>query len=187
LSKLQYISRIYRNDNGSFTDISAGLPGVNASSVAWGDYDNDGDLDILLTEARQNGSPISQIYRNDDGNFAVIDAALSNVDWSSVAWGDYDNDNDLDILLTGGVSSRVSQIYRNVSCPDLMIAKSVTPQTLVPGGGITYTLSFSNAIPADGRIATSVIITDSIPISVTSTSVVSSGVIITQTGSGYVW
>jgi uncharacterized repeat protein (TIGR01451 family) len=61
-----------------------------------------------------------------------------------------------------------------------MIAKSVTPQTLVSGGGITYTLSFSNVIPADGRIATGVIITDSIPITVASTSVVSSGVIITQ-------
>ena len=33
----------------TFTDIAAGLTGVSGSSVAWGDYDNDGDLDILLT------------------------------------------------------------------------------------------------------------------------------------------
>ncbi len=32
-----------------FTDIGAGLTGVCYGSVAWGDYDNDGDLDILLT------------------------------------------------------------------------------------------------------------------------------------------
>jgi len=32
-----------------FTDINAGLPGINSSFIAWGDYDNDGDLDILLT------------------------------------------------------------------------------------------------------------------------------------------
>ena len=43
------ISRVYRNTSGTFTDISAGLTGCTYGSVAWGDYDNDGDLDILLT------------------------------------------------------------------------------------------------------------------------------------------
>ena len=37
----------------TFTDIGANLTGVGrgfvGGSVAWGDYDNDGDLDILLT------------------------------------------------------------------------------------------------------------------------------------------
>ena len=32
----------------TFTDISAGLPGVRSSSVAWGDYDNDGDIGLVL-------------------------------------------------------------------------------------------------------------------------------------------
>ena len=38
---------IYRNDGGRFTDIGAGLTGVHCRSSSWGDYDNDGDLDIL--------------------------------------------------------------------------------------------------------------------------------------------
>jgi hypothetical protein len=41
----QKIARIYRNDAGFFTDIAAGLAGVTYCSLAWADYDNDGDLD----------------------------------------------------------------------------------------------------------------------------------------------
>lgn len=119
-SGTDYISRIYRNDDGTFTDISADLPGIMRGSVAWGDYDNDGDLDILLTGEHKTGSdwlPISRIYRNEDGVFTDIDASLPGVGTSSVSWGDYDNDGDLDILLTGNTvftgKESISRIYRN--------------------------------------------------------------------------
>jgi hypothetical protein len=97
----------------AFTDIGASLTGVYASSVAWGDYDNDGDLDFLLTGC--SSTRVANIYRNDGGGaFAVIDAGLIPVRFSSVAWGDYDNDGDLDILLTGDTDvSRVTRVYRN--------------------------------------------------------------------------
>ena len=109
------VSGIYRNDDGTFTDIGAGLAGVEESSVAWGDYDNDGDLDILLTGYNGQSGSISRVYRNDAGVFTDIAAGLPGVDYSSVAWADYDNDGDLDILLTGMMSTMdfVSEIYRN--------------------------------------------------------------------------
>ena len=113
------ISCVYRNEAGVFTDIGAGLPGVCRSSVAWGDYDNDGDLDILLTGTPDGSTGISRVYRNDDGIFTNIGAGLTGVFESSVAWGDYDNDGDLDILLTGDTSydpvlrNPVSRVYRN--------------------------------------------------------------------------
>ncbi|MCP4539013.1 MAG: VCBS repeat-containing protein, partial [Chloroflexi bacterium] len=57
------------------------------SSVAWGDYDNDGDLDILLT-GFDDWNPVSKVYRNKgDGTFE--DSGISNltgVYYSSVAW-----------------------------------------------------------------------------------------------------
>ena len=39
--------------------------GFIRSSVAWGDYDGDGDLDILLTGRNSGGQQISKIYQND--------------------------------------------------------------------------------------------------------------------------
>jgi hypothetical protein len=119
IGSLKRISKIYRNDEGSFIDIGAGLTEVNESSVAWGDYDNDGDLDILLSGRSYDGPAyeISTIYRNDSGEFTDIGAGLTGVKESSVAWGDYDSDGDLDILLTGSDQdyNNIAIIYRNDS------------------------------------------------------------------------
>jgi flagellar hook assembly protein FlgD len=111
------VSRIYRNDGGGvFQDIGAGLSGVLDSAAAWGDYDNDGDLDIVLAGAQANSTLISKVYRNDgNGIFTDVVAGLTGVQAASAAWGDYDNDGDLDILLAGEDASHagVSKIYQN--------------------------------------------------------------------------
>ncbi|MFC2136572.1 FG-GAP-like repeat-containing protein [Bacteroidota bacterium] len=115
-----YISKIYKNNgNGGFEDINANLTGVMYSSVAWGDYDNDGDLDILICGLSNHNTMISEIYINSGlGNYEFIKDTIANltgVQNSSAAWGDYDNDGDLDVLLTGYNSDwvRVSKIYKN--------------------------------------------------------------------------
>jgi hypothetical protein len=119
------ISKVYRNDgHGVFTDINAALQFVHLSSVAWGDYDNDGDLDIILAGFTDLQSEVTIIYRNDGNNvFTDIQAGLTNVaQHPATAWGDYDNDGDLDILLRGcadwdnsegACRLSVTQIYRN--------------------------------------------------------------------------
>lgn len=113
-----YVSRIYRNNgNNSFTlQKGISLPGISEGAVAWGDYDNDGDPDILLTGDTGSGY-ISKIYRNNGNNTFTeqTNIILAPVAYSSVAWGDYDNDGDLDILLSGmaGSNYNASKIYRN--------------------------------------------------------------------------
>ena len=113
-----YEARIYRNDGtGSFTEIYVGfLEGTQNNSIALGDIDNDGDLDLILT-GLTSSDDCSKIYTNNGtGSFAEIYAnSLTNVSCSSIALGDIDNDGDLDLILTGyvGLPGTVSKIYEN--------------------------------------------------------------------------
>ena len=96
---------------------SLGMLDVADGSVAWGDYDNDGMLDILLTGDCFGSGGIAKVYHNNgDGTFTEdTSAGLTGVETGSVAWGDYDNDGGLDILLTGIHRHRaaIAKIYHN--------------------------------------------------------------------------
>ena len=85
---------------------------ANGHGVAWGDYDGDGDLDLFIANVNQP----SLLFRNQgDGTFARVTGqplveAVAN---STVcAWGDYDNDGDLDMLV--GNSGQQPFLWRNV-------------------------------------------------------------------------
>ncbi len=118
-----------------FTQVSSFI-GVKNGASAWGDYDDDGDLDLLHTGETSTGVPLAKIYRNNNGAFDDIGAALTGVKNSAVAWGDYDMDNDLDILLTGSsTAGRVSKIYRNDNGNFTDISASLVP---VDNGAVAW-------------------------------------------------
>jgi hypothetical protein len=89
-----------------FSDQSAiaGLAYVESyASPALGDYDNDGDLDLFFTTA--NVGSKSVLYRN-DGNWqftnVTSESGLGSLEYTyQAAWGDYDNDGDLDLVTQG--------------------------------------------------------------------------------------
>lgn len=74
------------------------------------DYDNDGDLDLCLTNY---AGAASRLYKNTTGVYAQVTAP-----WTSAAlpylancWGDYDNDGDLDMISTSDTFS--ARYFRN--------------------------------------------------------------------------
>lgn len=99
--------RLYRNDRGKFTDVTAqsgdlakNATGVGTGAVA-GDYDNDGKPDLFILRYRA-----SALYHNDgNGKFTDVTAKakLPNYPYlsTSVAFVDYDHDGDLDLFIAG--------------------------------------------------------------------------------------
>ncbi len=110
----------YLNDgSGNLTFVQGGLgdfaTGGNYGSV-WIDYDNDRDIDMFI--AKCGGSVerrTNQLHRNNgDGTYTEVglDAGLADPmqTWSS-AWGDYDNDGDMDVFV--GASTGTHKLMRN--------------------------------------------------------------------------
>src|SRR5262249_28290662 len=96
----------------TFTDAGAGLPTMTAGASAWGDYDNDGDLDIALAGS---GVSYTSIYRNTSGVFSNQNFTLPARTDCDVAWIDYERDGDLDLMESGWNSgfTPVTYFFRN--------------------------------------------------------------------------
>jgi hypothetical protein len=105
-----YPDHLFRNDgDGTFTDVSISVGvscDLDSRGVTWGDYDNDGDLDLFLVLAGRVSYDVpDRLYRNNgDDTFTEV-AALEGATGSSgglgwsAAWADYDNDGFLDLLI----------------------------------------------------------------------------------------
>ena len=127
-------NRLFRNNqNGTFTDVTSaagvGNPSEYGMGCAFGDYNNDGYMDIYVTNFGPN-----VLYRNNgDGTFSDVTdpSGLADQAWStSAAFADYDRDGWLDLyvcnyldysieknqrcLIAGGLSYCHPHVYSGV-------------------------------------------------------------------------
>ncbi len=116
---------LWRNDNGHFVEVpSARVVGKEIRGGIWGDYDNDGDLDLHLLD----GSKVDILFRN-DGNDVFVDVVesvgLAKTE-AAGGWGlmdindrggetfaDWDADGDLDLFLPGGNGTKPYLMQNN--------------------------------------------------------------------------
>ena len=71
-----------------------------ASGVAPCDYDNDGDLDLLVCAENYKGS---RLFRNDKGTLTDVTKEVGLLESARAgAWADYDGDGDSDLVLSSG-------------------------------------------------------------------------------------
>ena len=115
--------RMYRNNgDGTFDRVASSFTrestGQDLANV-WGDVDNDGDLDVLIVTSRVTAESGEErlYFNNGDGSFVRAtegELATAHTTSSGGAFGDYDNDGDLDLIVSGiSPNTPQNRIFRN--------------------------------------------------------------------------
>ena len=123
-----FSGRLFQNQGGGVFEDVAPAAGVNCPLNAWysiwGDYDNDGDLDMFVScsdmfypDRPKQGNDNVLFRNNGDGTFTSIDVGSPIHDGNrdmEPSWADYDNDGFLDLFISAGNGlSEANYLYRN--------------------------------------------------------------------------
>ena len=131
-------NRLYRNDGDmTFTDVTqqAGVTGIGYGvGSCVGDYDNDGDPDIYIT----NFGPNQLYINNGDGTFTDVtqQAGVGESGWStSSSFADYDNDGYLDLYVVNYVDF---ELGNNPKCAKNDFPTYCSPNIFEPTFDVLY-------------------------------------------------
>src|SRR3990167_3379884 len=135
-------SVLYRNNrDGTFTDVTdragVGSRGLGMAA-AWGDYDNDGWLDLFVTRSEEH----VLYHNNGDGSFTNRTRRTGlggrRGFWTALAWGDYDRDGFLDLYVTGYVKFVIRPPTGQVGEVNIEEPPSINPNTFAATGNLLY-------------------------------------------------
>ncbi|EAY31748.1 T9SS type A sorting domain-containing protein [Microscilla marina] len=134
LNKLKQATTIlYQNDGlGNFERVeNTPFQGTSDGAVAFADIDGDRDADVLITGLDQQQRKIATLYQNQgNGQFALLkNMPFAGAGLGSIGFADIDQDNDLDVMITGANNEAkpTTQLYKNGH--DFNAVSSKKPQT----------------------------------------------------------
>ncbi len=97
------------------------LPFTASGQRIWGDYNNDGNIDMFIIAGQ--GTPFSGLYPgNGDGTYTEVLTDITMMSFASAVFFDYDNDGNLDLIIAGSVdgtaTAALTELYHNSGAPD---------------------------------------------------------------------
>ena len=95
-----------------FTELEAGLKEVSSGALDWGDYDNDNDLDLVISGYNTDDhSEIStRIYTNNGDETFSEALLLDSIYKGSLDWVDLDSDGYLDVVMNGSCMASSDEV-----------------------------------------------------------------------------
>ena len=92
----------------------APFDGVEDGKVSWGDYDQDGDMDLALMGQGKDGT-ITNVYINNEGTFSNTNQNFTKFIGGDIQFVDVDQDGWLDVAVSGNSpEGRKSELYINI-------------------------------------------------------------------------
>ncbi len=97
-----------------FVLVPAELPAIGRSAVAFADFDNDHDLDLVMNGLDASSNAIGKVFLNQQGEFVESETGISGLYNSALAVADYDHDGNIDFVVTGeDQQGNATRLYRN--------------------------------------------------------------------------
>ncbi len=128
-------SSLFENDRGTFRRVES-FPETRmlGMGAAWGDYDGDGWLDLVVT-----GYGRLLLFRNREGTLE-LDDRLEAPDgwWSGATWGDFDNDRDLDLYVCGYVRYQAGERGRSSQQYGAEVPYTLNPASFDPEPNLLF-------------------------------------------------
>lgn len=116
LGELSAGAKLYRNTGtNNFVDSGTSFLPFYGGTGAWGDYNNDGWPDLLISGSPGSGAGTNLLFANNYGVLTNVPTFSGSLRDGGAAWGDFDNDGNLDFFSFGLVVGCCTQskIYRN--------------------------------------------------------------------------